>query len=43
MIHEYEQMGYLDTQHLSAAKLYRELKEHFGTLPYTERTFRDYR
>lgn len=42
-IHEYEMMGYLNTQSLSAAELYRELTEHFGSLPYTDRTFRDYR
>lgn len=42
-IHEYEMMGFLSTQELFADKLFRDLTEHFGRLPYTERTFRSYR
>ena len=42
-IHELEMMGYLNTEDLHAAELYRALEEHFGALPYTDRTFRDYR
>ena len=42
-IHQYELMGFLNTQDLSAAELYRDLTEHFGPLPFTERAFRSYR
>ena len=42
-IHEYEMMQFMNTEDLSAAKLYRDLTEHFGTLPFTERAFRAYR
>ena len=42
-IHEFEMMGFLNTAELHAAELYRALEEHFGPLPYTDRTFRDYR
>ena len=42
-IHEYELMGYLNTQDLHAAEIYREIEEHFGALPVTERAFRAYR
>ena len=42
-IHEFEMMGYLNTEDLHAAELYRAIEEHFGSLPYTDRTFRDYR
>ena len=39
-IHDFELMGFLNTQDLSAAELYRDLTEHFGPLPFTERAFR---
>ena len=42
-IHEYEMMGFLNTEDLSAAELYRALTEHCGSLPFTERAFRSYR
>jgi hypothetical protein len=42
-IHEYEMMGYLNTEDLHAAEMYRALEEHFGALPFTERAFRSYR
>lgn len=42
-VHEYELMGYLNTQNLSAIELYRALSEYFGPLPYSDRTFRKYR
>ena len=42
-IHEFELMGFLNTAELHASELYRALEEHFGPLPYTDRTFRDYR
>ena len=37
-----ESMGYLNTQNLSSAFLYRLLDEHFG-LAFKLRTFQDYR
>ena len=42
-IHGFELMGFLNTQNLSAAELYRDLTEHFGRLPFTERAFRSNR
>ena len=42
-IHGFELMDFLNTQDLSAAQLYRDLTEHFGPLPFTERAFRSYR
>ncbi len=42
-IHGFELMGFLNTQNLSAAELYRDLTEHFGQLPFTERAFRSHR
>ena len=42
-IHDFELMDFLNTQDLSAAQLYRDLTEHFGPLPFTERAFRSYR
>ena len=42
-IHEFEFMGYLDTQNIDATKIYNALTEHFGPLNFTERNFRKYR
>lgn len=42
-IHEYEQMEYLCTQQIDAAKIYNALTEYFGAPPFSERNFRKYR
>ena len=42
-IHEFEFMGYLNTQNIDATKIYNALSEHFGALSFTERNFRKYR
>lgn len=42
-IHEYEMMSYLKTENLSAEQIYRDLKNYFGPLKFSERTFRMYR
>jgi hypothetical protein len=38
-----EALGYLSTQDVSAAKIYKALTAYFGELPYNERNFRDAR
>lgn len=35
-----ENLGYLETQHVDATKIYNEITKHFGKLPYTVRNFR---
>ena len=35
-----ENLGYLDTQHVDATKIYNEIEKLFGKLPYTVRNFR---
>lgn len=35
-----ENLGYLETQHVDATTLYRQIEKLFGKLPYTERNFR---
>lgn len=35
-----ENLGYVETQHIDATTLYREIENHYGKLPYTERNFR---
>ena len=40
VIWDNENLGYLETQHVDAATLFKELTKCFGKLPYTERNFR---
>ena len=35
-----ENLGYLETQHVDATKIYNEITKGFGKLPYTVRNFR---
>lgn len=35
-----ENLGYVETQHIDATTLYREIENHYGKLPYSERNFR---
>ena len=42
-IHEYELMGFLNTQKLSARQIYDDLTNYFGPLGFSERAFRMYR
>lgn len=35
-----ENLGYLETQHVDATKIYNEITKCFGKLPYTVRNFR---
>ncbi len=35
-----ENLGYLETMHVDAATIYREVTKRFGKLPYSERNFR---
>ena len=35
-----ENLGYVETEHIDATTLYREIENHYGKLPYTERNFR---
>lgn len=35
-----ENLGYVETEHIDATTLYREIENHYGKLPYSERNFR---
>ena len=39
-IHEYELMGYLDTENVDATKIYEAICAYFMPLKYTDRQFR---
>ncbi len=35
-----ENLGYVEVEHIDATTLYREIENHYGKLPYSERNFR---